>query len=188
MTVGETASNLNQVLLRAHVLKTADQATMVSVLDEAFYFAHRYLFMMPLLSQLEHQVHSASADGEPLAGEDICEAAVKLFVAAYGESVSFEPEKVGMKWAQFCHLYEPYYVFQYSIGISAAMSIGARILAGEPGIVDRYLEFLSAGASKHPKELFEIVGIDITSGSMYEDAFGVVEGYVQRLEGLSRGA
>jgi oligoendopeptidase F len=68
------------------------------------------------------------------------------------------------------------------------MSIGARILAGEPGIVDRYLEFLSAGASKHPKELFEIVGIDITSGSMYEDAFGVVEGYVQRLEGLSRGA
>jgi oligoendopeptidase F len=182
MTVAETASNLNQVLLRAHVLKTADAATTLSVLDEAFYFAHRYLFMMPLLSQLEHHVHSTYADGESLGGEEICEVAVKLFAAAYGDSVSFEPEKVGMKWAQFCHLYEPYYVFQYSIGISAAMSIGARILAGESGIVDRYLEFLSAGASKQPKQLFEIVGVDISSSRMYEEAFGVVEGYVRQLE------
>jgi oligoendopeptidase F len=184
MTVAETASNLNQVLLRAHVLKTADAVTSLSVLDEAFYFAHRYLFMMPLLSQLEHYVHSTHADGESLGCEEICEAAVKLFAAAYGDSISFEPEKVGMKWAQFCHLYAPYYVFQYSIGISAAMSIGARIIAGESGIVDRYLEFLSAGASKHPKQLFEIVGLDISSPNMYEEAFRVLEGYVRQLEGI----
>ncbi len=184
MTVAETASNLNQVLLRAHVLKTADRDTSLAVLDEAFYFAHRYLFMMPTLSRVEHTMHSLYARGGAMGESDICKATVTAFTAAYGDSVSFEPERLGVKWAKFCHFYQPYYFFQYAVGISAAMSIGKRILDGERGIRDRYLEFLSAGDSKSPVELFKIVGIDITARDVYRDAFKVVEGYVELLERL----
>jgi oligoendopeptidase F len=185
MTVAETASNLNQVLLRAHVLKSADREMSLAVLDEAFYYAHRYLFMMPLLSRIEHAVHSIYARGGAVGVSDIRKATVTAFGSAYDGAVSFDPERLGMKWGAFCHFYAPYYFFQYAIGISAAMAIGQRILNGEPGIREKYMSFLSAGGSKSPRELFRIVDIDITSPDLYRTSFGVVEGYVRELERLS---
>jgi oligoendopeptidase F len=98
--------------------------------------------------------------------------------------VEFDPERLGMKWAQFCHFYAPYYFFQYAVGISAAMSIGRRILDGEPGIRDKYFKFLSAGGSMSSRDIFKIVDIDITNKQFYRDAFKVVEGYVERLESM----
>ncbi len=184
MTVAETASNLNQVLLRAHVLKSGDREMSLAVLDEAFYFAHRYLFMMPVLSRVEHTLHSLYARGGAAGVSDIRKATVTAFESAYDGSVSYDPERLGMKWGAFCHFYAPYYFFQYAIGISAAMSIGQRILNGEPGIREKYLAFLSAGASKSPRELFKMVDIDITSREMYRASFAVVEGYVSELERL----
>ncbi len=184
MTVAETASNLNQVLLRSHVLKNADRDTTLAVLDEAFFFAHRYLFMMPVLSRVEHALHSIYARGGALGASNICKATVTAFAPAYGDSVEYEPERLGMKWGHFCHFFAPYYLFQYSIGISAAMAIGKRILEGNRETTERYLEFLKAGASKSPIDIFKIVGIDITSPQPYREAFSVVEGYVEQLERL----
>ena len=185
MTVAETASNLNQVLLRAHVLKSSDREMSLAVLDEAFFFAHRYLFMMPVLSRIEHTIHSVYARGGSVGVEDIRKATVTAFEGAYDGAVSFDPERLGMKWGSFCHFYAPYYFFQYAIGISAAMCIGQRILDGEPGIREKYLAFLSAGGSKSPRDLFKMVDIDITSRDMYRTSFAVVEGYVKDLERLS---
>jgi oligoendopeptidase F len=78
-SVSETASNLNQVLLRAHILQTADRAMTCAVLDEAFYFAHRYLFLMPTLSRVEHAIHSIYARGGALGASDISRATVTEF-------------------------------------------------------------------------------------------------------------
>ncbi len=185
MSVAETASNLNQVLLRAHVLKSAHREMTLAVLDEAFFYAHRYLFMMPILSRVEHTLHSIYARGGAVGASDIRKATVTAFEAAYDGAVSFEPERLGMKWGAFCHFYAPYYFFQYAIGISAAMTIGQRILTGEPGIREKYLRFLSAGSSRSPRELFDMVDIDITSRTMYGTAFTVVESYVSEIERLS---
>jgi oligoendopeptidase F len=185
MSVAETASNLNQVLLRAHVLKSADREMSLAVLDEAFFYAHRYLFMMPVLSRIEHTLHSIYVRGGAVGASDIRKATVTAFEAAYDGAISFDPERLGMKWGAFCHFYAPYYFFQYAIGISAAMTIGQRILNGEPGIREKYLRFLSAGSSRSPRELFEMVDIDITSRTMYGTAFTVVERYVSELERLS---
>jgi oligoendopeptidase F len=185
MTVAETASNLNQVLLRAHVLKNADRDTALAVLDEAFYFAHRYLFMMPTLSRVEHLLHGRFARGKTMSASQLRAATVTAFSRAYGDTVEFDAERLGMKWAQFTHLYSPFYMFQYAVGISAAMAVGAQIAAGDLSIRDKYLTFLSLGASKPPIEIFKVVGIDITSPETYRRAFEVVEGYVKTLESLT---
>lgn len=187
MSVAETASNLNQVLLRAHVLKSADREMTLAVLDEAFFYAHRYLFMMPVLSRIEHALHSIYVRGGAVGASDIRKATVTAFEAAYDGAVWFEPERLGMKWGAFCHFYAPYYFFQYAIGISAAMTIGQRILNGEPGIIEKYIRFLSAGSSRSPRELFKMLDIDISHRGMYTAAFAVVESYVSELERLSEG-
>jgi oligoendopeptidase F len=182
MSVAETASNLNQVLLREHVLKNCDRETALAVLDEAFYFAHRYLFLMPTLSRVENIVHSMAARGRSVNADELKAYTVSAFKSAYGDAVLINPDLTAMKWASFCHFYMPYYMFQYAIGISAAMSIGQRIVAQEPGIVDKYNQFLSSGSSRSVLETFQLVDLDITSPDMYRQAMKVVEGYVIRLE------
>lgn len=186
MSVAETASNLNQVLLRAHILESCDRETALAVLDEAFYFAHRYLFLMPTLSRVEHLLHSTYARGGALSADDLATATITAFSRAYGETVEFDRSQIGNTWARFGHLHSPYYLFQYTIGISAAMSIGGRLLAGEPGLRERYIDFLSAGGSRSPRDLFAGVGVDIESPKPYRDAFAVVASYVDRLEDLAR--
>jgi oligoendopeptidase F len=186
MMVAETASNLNQVLLRDHILKSCDREIALSVLEEAFYFAHRYLFLFPTLSQIEHSLHSAYAAGCALGASDLSKETVATFSAAYGDAVDFEEARLGTKWSQFGHFYVPFYFFQYAVGISSAMAIGKRIIDKEPGIQEKYLKFLSAGASLPTTEIFKLVDIDITSAEPYREAFKVVEGYLERLEELSK--
>jgi oligoendopeptidase F len=185
MSIAETASNLNQVLLRAHLFKQGDRELEVAALEEAFYFIHRYLFLMPNLALLEHRLHSAYAEGEPMGYQDICKNTTDIFSEAYGDTLEFDRERLGSKWAQFCHLYMPFYTYQYAIGISAAMAIGERILQGDDKVVGAYLSFLRAGASKPPLEIFKLVDLDFTSKTPLLNAFKVVEGYVERLEKLA---
>ncbi len=185
MSVAETASNLNQVLLRAHLFSQGDRELEIAALEEAFYFVHRYLFLMPNLALLEHKMHSACAQGVPMGYPDICNETAEIFAAAYGDTLEYDRDRLGAKWAQFCHLYSPFYTYQYAIGISAAMAIGGRILTGESGVLDKYIKFLRAGASMPALELFRIVDLDFTTRQPIDDAFKVVAGYVERLERLA---
>ena len=60
-------------------------------------------------------------------------------------------ERIGITWAEFStHLYANFYVYQYATGIAGAHALAAKVAAGEPGAVDRSLEFLSAGGSCYP--------------------------------------
>lgn len=185
MSIAETASNLNQVLLRAHLFRQGDRDLEIAALEEAFYFIHRYLFLMPNLALLEHRLHSAYAAGEPMGYQDVCDNTADIFSEAYGDTLEFDRERLGAKWAQFCHLYSPFYTYQYAIGISAAMAIGERILNGDGAILRQYRSFLQAGASKPPLEIFKLADLDFTTNRPLINAFKVVKGYVERLEKLA---
>lgn len=46
------------------------------------------------------------------------------------------------------HFYNSFYVYQYATGFSAPIAISQKILNKEPGILDKYKQFLSGGSSK----------------------------------------
>ncbi len=186
MIVGETASNLNQVLLREQTFDDAERESCLTALDDAFCYMHRYLFLMPILSFVERKAHDEYAAGRSVSLDNFCEWTRDAFVSGYGSAVTCDEERVGIKWAQFSHLYEPGYAFQYIVGISAALVLGKRLRAGEPGLQERYEEFLRAGASMPPADIFKIVGIDIESPELYRAAFDEVEQYNQILEKITQ--
>lgn len=186
MIVAETASNLNQVLLRDRIFAQGDRELSLTALDDAFCFMHRYLFLMPILSFIERRAHDEYAAGRSVSLDDLCDWTRDEFTKAYGQAVSCDSERIGVKWAQFAHLYEPGYPFQYIVGISAALVLGKRLQAGEPGLRERYEQFLRAGASMPPADIFQIVGIDIASPALYEAAFAEVERHTQILQTLLR--
>jgi len=108
----------------------------------------------------------------------------ELFHEGYGDEVVFDHERVGVTWSQFSHMYMNYYVYQYATGISGAHVLAENILADQPGAVDRYLTFLSAGNSVYPLEALQAAGVDLSSSEPVEKSFNYLGSIVDRLEGL----
>jgi oligoendopeptidase F len=183
--VAEVASNFNQAMVRAHLLKThADPGFQINVIEEAMSNFHRYFFIMPTLARFELEVHERLERGQGVSADDMNAVMADLFSEAYGGEMHVDRERVGVTWATFSHLYADYYVYQYSTGISAANALSQRILSGAPNAAQDYVKFLSAGGSLYPLEALKLAGIDMTTPAPVEAAFGVLAGLVERLEKL----
>ncbi|MFP4323018.1 MAG: oligoendopeptidase F [Anaerolineales bacterium] len=183
--LAEIASNFNQALTRAYLLENnPDPLFQIAVIEEAMDNFHRYFFIMPSLARFEYAVHSRLERGEPVNADDMINLLTEIFSEGYGEEMQVDPARVGITWAQFSHLYEDYYVFQYATGISAAHHFANRILNDEPGAVEAYLGFLSAGSSAYPLDVLDAAGVDMRSPNVVHATFGVLDSYIDRLENL----
>ena len=185
MFVAEVASNFHQVMLRAHLLESVDdRALQLAVLEEAMANFRRYFFIMPTLARFEREIHERVGRGEGLPAELLCDRMADLFAEGYGPEVEVDRDRVGITWAEFAHLYEPFYVFQYATGISGAHALAHGVLAGDADAAARYLEFLSAGSSLYPLEALRRGGVDLTSPEPVEQTFAVLSSLVDRIEEL----
>jgi oligoendopeptidase F len=181
----EVASNFHQAMVRAHLLNTSnDPQFQIKVIEEAMSNFHRYFFIMPTLARFELEMHEKTERGEGLTAEDMINRMAELFAEGYGEAVHVDHDRVGITWATFSHLYADYYVYQYATGISAANALASRILRGEPGAVERHLEFLKTGSALYPLDALKLAGVDLTTPQPVEEAFAVLAGLVDRLEKL----
>jgi oligoendopeptidase F len=181
----EVASNFHQAMLRAQLLaNSTDPAFQISVLEEALANFHRYFLIMPTLAQFELEVHERTERGQGLAAADLIELMAGLFAESFGSEMQLDRERVGITWATFGHLYRDYYVFQYATGISGANSLAKRILSGQPGAVEGYLQFLRSGGSLYPIDALRMAGVDLATPEPVEDTFAILEDMLDRLEGL----
>lgn len=181
--IAETASNFHQAMTRAHLLKAnADKYFQTALLEEAMDNFHRYFFIMPTLARFELETHQRIEKGQPLTADSMIELMADLFSEGYGGEMNVDRERVGITWGTFTtHLYIDYYSFQYAIGISAANAIAKRILDGTPNAAQDHINFLKTGSSKSPMDVYKVAGVDMTSTKPIEDAFAVLEEYVDRL-------
>jgi oligoendopeptidase F len=185
--VAETASNFNQAMTRAYLLNTnPSKSFQIALLEEAMGNFHRYFFVMPTLARFELETHQRVEKGQALTADSMIELMADLFSEGFGGEMDFNRERVGITWGTFTtHLYIDFYSFQYAIGISAANAIAKRILNGTPNAAEDHINFLKAGSSKPPMEIFKIAGVDMTSTQPIEDAFEVLGDYINRLESLT---
>lgn len=181
----EVASNFNQALVRAHLLALGKGREFeIAVIQEAMDNFHRYLFLMPILSQFEHWMHTTVEQGGALTADAMSARLVELFRHGYGDAVALDEPRVGVTWMQFSHFFADYYVWQYASGISAANALADGVLKREQGAAERYLRFLEAGSSMYALDALKLAGIDITQPEALDRAFAVLESYVDRFERL----
>jgi len=185
--ISETASNFNQAMTRAHLLNSnPDKYFQIALLEEAMDNFHRYFFIMPTLARFELETHQRIEKGQALTSDAMIELMADLFSEGFGGNMDLDRERVGITWGTFTtHLYIDFYSFQYAIGISAANAIAKRILNGEANAAEDHINFLKAGSSKPPMEIYKIAGVDMTSTKPIEDAFEVLGDYINRLEELT---
>ena len=185
MSAAETASNLNQALLGAHLLETeTDRDWTLAILEERMANHLRYLFTMPILARFELDCHERVERGEALTAEGMSATLLEYYSDGYGDEVVIDEPRMGITWARFAHLFMNFYVFQYAVGISAAAALAARIREDGPDAAERYLTFLRTGGSRYPLDALRDAGIDMASPEPVQNAFDFLAGYVDRLEAL----
>lgn len=185
--VAEVASNFNQAMVRANLFKTnSDPNFQIAVIEEAMNNLHRYFFIMPTLARFELEVHTRVEQGAGITAGDLISLMVDLFSEGYGSEMHIDHDRVGITWAQFGHLYNNYYVYQYATGISAAHALAGRILEGTPNAAENYVKFLSSGSSLYPVDALKLAGVDMSTPEAVERTFAVLADYVDRLDKLTQ--
>lgn len=184
--LAEVASNVNQAMVRAHLLKTqTDRDFQIAILEEAMANFHRYFFIMPTLARFELEIHERTERGEALTAQSLIQLMADLFQEGYGDGVEMDRDRVGITWAQFpTHLYSNFYVFQYATGISGANALTEGIRKEGAPAAKRYLNFLKSGGSRFPLDTLREAGVDLSTPEPVERAFAVFASYVDRLDTL----
>ena len=181
----EVASNFNQAMLRAHLLKQEIAPDLkIAVLEEAMSNFHRYFLEMPTLALFELEMHRREEQGKGLTADDMIACLADLFAETYGDGAVIDRSRDGIRWATFSHLYADYYVYQYATGISGANALARRVLSGTPGAAEDYLGFLSSGGSRYPLDALRAAGVDLTRPEPVEAAFEVLSGLIDQLDAL----
>jgi oligoendopeptidase F len=184
--VAEVASNFNQALVRAHLLKTKTERNLqIAIIEEAMSNFHRYLFIMPTLARLELDIHEQVEKGKTLTADGLISQMADLFAEGYGGEVEQDRERIGITWGQFPnHLYANFYVYQYATGIAGANALAQAVLSQETGAQERYLNFLRTGGAAYPLDALRAAGVDLTRPEPVQKTYDLLLEMVERLESL----
>ena len=183
--VAEVASTCNEALLIRYLLEHAkEKEEKIFLLN---YFLDQFkgtVFRQTMFAEFEKRIHEKMAEDGTLTADGISELYLSINKEYFGPDMISDPQ-IALEWARIPHFYTPFYVYQYATGFSAAIAISSKILAGEPGIVEKYKQFLSGGCSMDPIDLLKICGVDMTKPEPVEEALDVFASYVEELEKLT---
>ena len=87
----------------------------------------------------------------------------------YGNNVEID-DYTGTSWISRSHYYMNYYLYSYAISISVATSLANKILNNDKNALNNYIKFLKCGLDVWPLDAFKILGVDLESKEVYQDA------------------
>ncbi|MFH2036501.1 MAG: oligoendopeptidase F [Candidatus Zixiibacteriota bacterium] len=185
--VAEVASTLNEGLLLQHLLKkSSNEKRKLFLLNRHIDNTMGTYFHQVFFAHFELKTHELVEKSEALSPDKINEIWEELTKKYYGPEVVFD-EYSRYKWSRIPHFYKAFYVYQYATSYAASQAILDKFLAGEEGIIDRYLGLLSSGGSDYPINQLKMCGVDMTTASPFEATiklFGKLVDEVEKLTGV----
>ena len=185
--LAETASITNEVLLSGHLLRQAsDRDERIFLLSHVLERMRGAFFRQTMFAEFELQAHDAQQRGEPLNGKRFTQMYCELLRKYHGADsgvMTIDPVYC-TEWAYIPHFHRPFYVFAYATSTAAAYHFGDKILAGEPGARENYLNVLRAGSSVPPHELLKRAGLDLSTPAPYRSLLMRMERAMDELEKL----
>jgi oligoendopeptidase F len=182
--LAEVASTFNEELLTHHLLEqTSDPKMRAYIINRQIDDLRGTLFRQTMFAEFEKIIHAIEESGDALTLDVFKSEYRKLLEAYFAENFVLDPE-LDLECLRIPHFYHAFYVYKYATGISAAVALSQRVLSGEPGSVDAYLDFLRSGGSKFPLETLKVAGVDMTTPAPIESTLRLFERRLDELEAL----
>jgi oligoendopeptidase F len=183
--VAEVASTFNEVLLFDYMIKKVqDDDVKLSLLMDWLDRFKGTLFRQTQFAEFELKIHETAEKGLPLTGDDFSKIYSDIVRAYYGheQGVCYVDDYINMEWAFIPHFYYNFYVYQYSTSFTASISLAEKVLNKEPGALEKYITFLSAGGSDYPIELLKKAGVDMTSTDPFDKTIEAMNKVMDEIE------
>lgn len=182
--VAEVASTVNEVLLIRHLInKTEDKDMKAYLLNHFIDQFKGTFFTQVMFAEFEKRTHEKAENSEPLNVDEFSKIYEELFREYNGNTLVIT-EQMKYGWARIPHFYRPFYVYKYATGYASAVDIADRLLRGEEGALENYLEFLKSGDSDYPLELLRKTGVDLETPEPIDNAMQVFRGLVEEFKTL----
>jgi oligoendopeptidase F len=182
--LAEVASTFNEELLTHHLLKTTSDPKMRAyVINRQIDDLRGTLFRQTMFAEFEKITHAIEEGGDALTLNVFKSEYHKLLESYFAENFVLDAE-LDLECLRIPHFYHAFYVYKYATGISAGVALSERVLSGESGSVDAYLNFLRSGGSKFPLETLKAAGVDMTTPAPIESTLRLFEQRLEELESL----
>jgi oligoendopeptidase F len=185
--VAEVASTFNEALLVDHLLQEITNPRIrLSLLGNYLEGLRLTVFRQTQFAEFELRMHEAAERGQPVTGESLSKLYLEITRRYYGHDagVCAVDDYVAHEWEFIPHFYTPFYVYQYATSFTASSALAEKVLRREPGAVERYRAFISAGGSKYPIELLKDAGIDMTSAEPLDLTIAKMDRVIDEMEKL----
>ena len=131
----------------------------------------------------ECKLHAARAEGEMTPAQ-----INQIWMSVQGESLGpiFEfMDGYETFWSYIPHfVHSPFYVYAYAFGDGLVNALYAVYEEGDPEFQSKYFDMLSAGGSKHHKELLAPFGLDASDPAFWDKGLNVISGMIDELEAM----
>lgn len=182
--VAEVASTVNEILLANYLInKETDNKKKMALINEQLDMIRATLIRQSMFAEFEKEVHSKIEEGESLTSDNLNEIYFDLVKKYFGDSCIID-EEIKYEWARIPHFYSCFYVYKYATGITSAIVIASKILSGEEGFVEKYINMLSQGGAKDSLSLLKMVDVDLEKEETYEEAFKYFKNNLETLKKL----
>ena len=184
LTLAETASVFGEMLTFRALLADAPtpaekRAMLASKVEDMINTVVRQIAFYTF----ERKIHAARREGE-LTAEDICRFWMEVQGESLGPSIRLA-EGYETFWVYISHfIHSPFYVYAYAFGDCLVNSLYGAYQKAPEGFQAKYFALLSAGGTRHHKELLAPFGLDATDPSFWSIGLSVIEGLIDELEAM----
>jgi oligoendopeptidase F len=187
LTVAETASVFGETIVFKRLLQLEESPrARFSLVAEQVEGAIATVFRQVAMNQFEDRVHNARrAEGE-LPVERLGDLWIETQTEMLGDAVDLG-DQYRTWWSYVPHfIHVPGYVYAYAFGFLLATSVYSLYEERGPEFVPNYIEMLSAGGSRSPEELAQLVGCDLADESFWAGGLAMIERDITAAEELAQ--
>lgn len=183
LSLAETASIFTETLVFGEIINELEEDIdyyIMKKLDDIF----STMFRQIMYTDFERECHQRFLDGEEMGYEDFNNLWMEKGREFFGDIVEI-PDNYKYGWSVIPHIFHtPFYCYSYSFGniLSFNLYNMYETTENKEDFKTKYKNILKSGGSKRPKDILMEQGIDITSESFYDNAFKVVEDYINKVD------
>ncbi|MCL4490516.1 MAG: M3 family oligoendopeptidase [Nitrospirae bacterium] len=183
-STAEVASTFMEDFVLQEILRKADDETRLAIMVKKLNDDVSTIFRQVACYRFEQELHSEFRQKGYLSKAEIGALFRKHMSAYMGDSVE---QSAGSEswWIYWSHIRYFFYVYSYAGGLLISKSLQKSVKEA-PLFIDKVKDFLSAGLSDSPKNIFRRLGVDITDNGFWNKGLDEIESLLGKTERLAK--
>ncbi len=183
-STAEVASTFMEDFVLEEILHKADEELRLAIMMQKLNDDVSSIFRQVACYRFEQDLHAQFRKKGYLSKDEIGALFQRHMAAYMGDAV--EQSKGSQNWwVYWSHIRYFFYVYSYAGGLLISKSL-QRSVKRDPGFIGGVKEFLAAGLSDSPKNIFAKLGIDIGDPAFWNNGIDEVERLLSEPERLAR--